>query len=226
MSVKVRMFQFKQFQEESAMQFSCVHVDSASNGYIISVFRYRIVVCHLEQARRKLIKAWAWRHKNLTGCHCPCRTHFFFPPEHLRACQEGMAVSQLKANVTFSWVTCQRWSQGRLEGIAVQCSNHTYRLSLDITCCPETPPFLSVVLVPKATGVRASAPSQLCVNCKLSSLANTTCHFSISFGWTAEVCPNASNRINAPGFGGWYPDTTANTPAISPHCYTATGFWP
>lgn len=59
MSLKVRTLQFNQFQEESAMQFSCVHVDSASNGYIFSVFRYGIADCHLEQARRKLIKAWA-----------------------------------------------------------------------------------------------------------------------------------------------------------------------
>lgn len=137
MYLKVRMFKFKQFEEETAMQFSWVHVDSASNGYIISGFRYRIVDCHLEQARRKLIKAQAWRHKNLTGCHYPCRMYFLFQPEHLRACQEGMEISQLRAMITLWWVTCQHWSRCRLEGIDVQCSNHTYRHHL----LPENTPF-------------------------------------------------------------------------------------
>lgn len=59
MSLKVRTFQFKQFQEETATQLSYVHIDGIHNGYIISVFRYRIIDFHIEQARRKLIKAWA-----------------------------------------------------------------------------------------------------------------------------------------------------------------------
>lgn len=87
----------KQLREETETQLSYVHVDSTHNGYIISVFRYRIVDFHIEQARTKLIKAWAWRHKNPMGCHCPCRTHFLFPAELLRACQEEMAISQLRA---------------------------------------------------------------------------------------------------------------------------------
>lgn len=202
MYLKVRMFQFKQFQEETAMQFSWVHVDSASNGYIISGFRYRIVDCHLEQARRKLIKPQSWRHKNLTGCHYPCRTYFLFQPEHLRACQEGMKISQLRATITLWWVTCQHWSRCRLEGIDV------VTIRIDITCFLKTLPFVSIVLVPKATGMTASAlPSFVPV---VNSLVwpISTCCFSISFGWIAEICPNASSRVNVPGFGGWYPVLT------------------
>lgn len=152
--------------------------------------------------------------------------HFLFPPEHLRACQEGMAISQLRATVTLCWVTCQHWSQSRLEGRAMQCSNHTYRLSLDITCGPETPPFLSIALVPKQLAWQPVLPPSFVPVVNSLVWPISMCYSSISFGWTAEICPNASSRIDAPGFVGWYPDTTANTLAISPHCYTTSGFWP
>lgn len=90
-----------------------------------------------------------------------------------------MEISQLRATATPCWVTCQHQSQGRLEGTAVQHHNHVYRFSLDITCCPGTPPFLSTVLAPKAIGMTASTPSQLCAR-KLFSVANI--HLTSAFG--------------------------------------------
>lgn len=56
----------------------------------------------------------------------------------------------------------------------MQCSNHTYRLSLNIICSLEIPFFLSIVPVPKVTSKIGSAHSQLHNTYKVSSLAITS----------------------------------------------------